>query len=94
MKHNKTNSGASAFNLRSRENRVRLLKAGYTGKQIEALYIHLENLVIVPGNFQGIQDKSIPVIRDIKTNPPLEDKDSSSLSSPVIYPCLAEGVAA
>ncbi len=37
---------------------------------------------------------SIKVIRDRKTNPPLEDRDSSSLSSPVIYPCQAEGVAA
>lgn len=92
MKHNKTNSGATAWNLRSRENRVRLLKAGYTGKQIEALYIHLESLVIVPGNFQGIQ--AIPVMREQKTSTPLEDKDSSPLSSPVIYPCQAEGVAA
>ncbi len=36
------------LNLRSRKNRNRLRRAGFSDKEIEELFVHLEKLVIVP----------------------------------------------
>ncbi len=38
----------SELNLRSRKNRNRLRKAGFSDREIEELFVHLEELVIVP----------------------------------------------
>ncbi len=36
------------MNLRTKENRNRLRKAGFSDTEIEELFVHLEKLVIVP----------------------------------------------
>ncbi len=38
----------AVFNLRSRKNRNRLRRAGFSDQDIEELFVHLEKLVIVP----------------------------------------------
>ncbi len=56
--------------LSTSQERVKLLKAGFTGKQIEGLYVLLNDF---------------KVLRDIQTKIPPEDKASSPLSFPVNY---------
>jgi len=45
-------SKSSAALLDSREERVKLLKAGFSGKEIEALYLVLNNFEVVGVNWQ------------------------------------------
>jgi len=39
--------------LESRNERVKLLKAGFTGKQIETIYVILNSLYVVSVDWQG-----------------------------------------
>ncbi len=45
------------MNLRTSEERVRLLKVGINGKQIEKLYLRLNNITIIHGNLLSIIEK-------------------------------------
>jgi hypothetical protein len=42
--------------LESREERAKLLKAGFTGREIETLYVILNSFVVVGVNWQEISD--------------------------------------
>jgi hypothetical protein len=60
MDKQESNSGACApieRRLRTRENRAKLLRAGFTGKEIEELYIFLEGLIIVPVDWREAATK-------------------------------------
>jgi len=46
-----------SFGLASREERVALLKAGFTGKDIESEYIRRNRIVIIGINWQDLKSK-------------------------------------
>ncbi|CAG0997239.1 hypothetical protein METP3_03044 [Methanosarcinales archaeon] len=61
MSENKHDSGADAPGfLESREERIKLLKSGFTGKQIEALFLVLNRFEAVGVDWDGATMKCIP----------------------------------
>ncbi len=47
----------NSFSLGSREERVALLKAGFTGKDIESEYLRRNRIVIIGINWQDLKSK-------------------------------------
>ncbi len=48
--------------LESREERMKLLRSGFTGKEIEALYVILNSFDVVGVNWQEIP--TVPVLKE------------------------------
>ena len=49
--------GNNSFSLRTREERTSLLKAGFTGKDIESEYLILNGIVVIDVHWQDLKSK-------------------------------------
>lgn len=74
MSENKQDSGADApgMFLETREERIKLLKSGFTGNQIEALYFVLNHFETVRVDWD---DTATNRIRRIRTTPSFNESD-------------------